>query len=240
MRWLFAGAMLALAPVNATAKPISGAEVVALVRKAMQQQGLAAPDIAAPLRAFPPCAHDPIVTPRNGAWAQAQLECTAPQWWQRVVRTDAAPRAISTDAPSAQDDAATGLILVATRPLLRGQRISADDVRLVQGSARLGSLDATAQIEGRRLRVALMPDQPVLERHLDPDFDIASGQDVSLRLNSGGIEIGITAVAQEQGWIGDTITVKPWNSGRTVQVQIIAKGVVQVAPNISASAAVNR
>jgi flagellar basal body P-ring formation protein FlgA len=240
MRWLFAGALLALAPACATAQPISGAKVVELVRNAMQQEGVAAPQIAAPLRAFPPCAHDPIVTPRNGSWAQVQLECSAPQWWQRVVRTDAAPRAASPDAPLTQNDTATGLILVATRPLVRGQRISGDDVRLIPGNARLGSLDADAQIEGRRLRVALMPDQPLLERHLDPDFDIAIGQEVTLRLISGGIEIGITAVAQEQGWIGDTISVKPWNSARNVHVQIIAKGVVEVAPNISAPTAVYR
>jgi flagellar basal body P-ring formation protein FlgA len=241
MRSLFIGALLSLAPVSAPSQPISGTDVADLVRDAMQQAGLVAPKIAPPLRAFPPCAHDPIVTARNGDWSQAQLDCNAPRWWRRFVRTDAEPQhaAMTTDTVTQDDDTAV-MILVAARPLVRGQRISAADVRLVAGNRRLGSLDADQQIDGRRLRVALMADQPVLERHLDPDFDVNAGQDVTLHLISGGIEIGLAARAQENGWIGDKILVQPWNSPRTVQAAIVAKGILQVIPNIPVNPAVNR
>lgn len=241
MRALLAVLLLAMAPDSTVGQPISGAQVVALVRAAMQDAGLDVPQIDAPLRALPACGHTPSVTPRNDDWSQVQLDCTAPIWWRRVLRTNAPPRPKPIPGgPVKESDQAGPMILVTTRPLVRGQRITADDVRPAQGAQRLGSLQPDANIEGRRLRVALQPDQPILERHLEPDFDIAQDQEVTLRLNEGGIDIGIAARALANGWIGDKIAVQPWNSDRHVQAQIIAKGILQVSPNISAPPAVKR
>ncbi|CUX82082.1 MAG: flagella basal body P-ring formation protein FlgA [Roseibaca calidilacus] len=228
---------LALAPGVTVAKPIDGAQVVALVSSAMHQAGLDAPQLTAPIRAYPPCDHAPSVTPFQGSWTKAELRCTAPTQWRRVIATNAsvAPR---NARRAGQIAANTQMTLVAARPLLRGQYIAPGDLRRVQAHPRLGALSRLEHAEGRRLQTSLMPDQPLLERHLAPDFDIFEGDKVVLELMTGGIQIGIAATALENGWIGQRIRVLPWNAARNVQAEIVAVGRLRVAPNISSQPAV--
>jgi flagellar basal body P-ring formation protein FlgA len=179
----------------------------------------------------------------NGSWAQIELRCEAPGFWRRVLRGDAAaPAAQRRGAAPIQGAPAVGTapLLVLARPVLRGERISAEDLRLVHAAPRLGALGRVEQAQGRRLRVSLLPDQPILERHLEPDFDILEGAEVAVQLVSGGIEIGISARALENGRMGDLIRVQPWNSTRAVVAKIIAPGRLQASPNIVPRPAVNR
>lgn len=241
-RWLWA-MVVALSSGTGTAQPIAGTEVVALVRQAMAEAGQPAAEIAVPIRAFPACDHAPRVSPRGGNWAMVELRCEAPAEWQRMVRTAAPPLATRTVAGPG-NDAPTGLqpVLVATRPLARGERLGPGDLRLADTAtgSRLGVLTDIARAEGRRLKVSLMPDQPILERHLEPAFHVAEGEAVVLHLVTAGIEIGISARALENGWTGDRITVQPWNSDRTVPARVIGPGILQAMPNILPQAAVHR
>lgn len=241
-----AGALAALLAVPALAQPIPGPEVAALVAQAMTQAGQPGARVAAPIRAFPPCDHTPHVAPGPRGWAMVEMRCDAPAPWRRTLRTNALPAAVHDTTGTPHTTAAnpapdTGHpVLVAARPIARGERLRAVDLRPgpAGGGQRLGHLTDLAQAEGRRLRVSLMPDQPVLERHLDPAYDVAIGERVALRLVAAGIEIGISATALENGWRGDRIMVQPWNSPRKVQAQVIVQGIVQATPKLGARDAV--
>jgi flagellar basal body P-ring formation protein FlgA len=234
---------LGLSAHTAQAEPLQGAHIVALVAEKLAAEGVANVHIRAPIRAFPSCAHRPEIAAVNGSWSQIELRCDAPQFWRRVLRSNAPASAVGAPGASqVQVAPGAGLVptLVLARPVLRGERIGPEDLRLVQALPRPGALHKTAQAEGRRLRVALMPDQPLLDRHLEPDFDIEEGAEVALQLAAGGIEIGISARALESGRIGDRIRVQPWNSTRSVVADIIAVGRLQARPNIAPHPAVNR
>lgn len=224
---------MALVPAMAQPDAISGQEILSLVQTAMQQHSQPMPEISAPIRAFPPCDHVPEVSAVNGQWAQAELQCRAPTRWRRVLRlaasdVDTATRHRSENAPARATDKA----VIVTRPLARGQRISAADVSLQSASTRLGAMREVDNVIGRRLRVSLMPDQPVLDRHLEPDHHISEGEKITVHLSQGGVEIGISAIALESGWQGDRVRVRPWNSERVVQAEIIAPGHASVRTNM--------
>lgn len=239
-RWL-PGALTTLLAIPALAQPIPGPDVSALVAQAMTQAGQPVPKIPAPIRAFPPCNHTPHVAPGAGGWAMVEMRCDDPSPWRRILRTNASP-AVSHDTAAAPRSAPdTGNpVLVAARPIARGERLRADDLRpgSAGGGQRLGQLTDLAQATGRRLRVSLMPDQPILERHLDPAFDVVAGERVALQLVTAGIEIGIAATALENGWSGDRITVQPWNSARKVHAQVISPGILHAMPKLGARDAV--
>ncbi len=224
----------AVFPAAAQPGMISGEEILSLVETAMQQEGQIMPAIAPPIRAFPECDHTPVVAPVHGQWSQAELRCDTPAPWRRVLRLTASVRSVQ---PREQQELTnaheTSQAVVVTRALSRGQRITAEDVALQPVPERLGTLQDTNNIIGRRARVALVPNQPVLERHLEPDHHISQGEKVTIQLSNGGIEIGLSGVALEDGWQGDRIRVRSWNSERIVLAEITAPGKVRVRPNIA-------
>lgn len=233
IRYSLLGVCAALLPSWAQPGPIAGQEIIALVQAALTAEGLPAPDMPAPLRAFPACAHAPQVTAFQDNWSMVELRCNKPAPWKRVLRTHVPDtRAPHREHREARNEAEKTLVVAAARPLVRGQRIAADDVELVPSTRRMGSLGDPNEAIGRRLRVAVMPQQPVLERHLEPGFDIVAGEQIMLQLTHGGIEIGISATALENGWQGDRIRVRAANAQREVRAVVRAPGRAQVHPNI--------
>lgn len=221
----------ALFPSAVRPEMITGQEILSLVENAMQQDNQGAPEIMAPIRAFPPCDHAPVVSPVNGQWSQAELRCDSPAPWRRVLRMSASDMPATQRTPAARA-AGLPLAVVVTRPLTRGQRISADDLAIQPTPNRLGALHEAESVIGRRVRVSLVPDQPVLERHLEPAYPVSDGEKITLHLSQGQVEVGIVAIALENGWLGDRIRVRPWNSERVVKAEIIAPGQARVRPNI--------
>lgn len=222
---------IALFPGTVRSEMITGQEILSLVEIALQRDNQPVPEILAPIRAFPACGHEPVVSPVNGQWSQAELRCDAPAPWRRVLRLRASDLPATQRKPAAHVAGST-LAVVVTRPLTRGQRISADDLAIQPTPSRLGTIHEPESVIGRRVRVSLVPDQPVLERHLEPDYPVSDGEKITLHLSQGEIEIGIAAIALESGWLGDRIRVRPWNSERVVKAEIIAPGQVRVRPNI--------
>lgn len=138
----------------------------------------------------------------------------------------------ATPRERAEPAAGMALAVVVVQPLTRGQRVSAEDIATLPTPNRLGIIREPESVIGRRVRMSLVPDQAILERHLEPDHHVSQSEKITLHLLQGGIEIGISAVALEDGWLGDRIRVRPWNSERIVQAEIIAPGQVRVRPNM--------
>lgn len=233
-----------MAPVAASA--LTGEEAVALIARAMSAAGQPAPDMPAPLRALPECAHPPRVAPVAGSWRTVSLDCDAPVAWQRMFRTGAEVAGASADAGDARtrSPAATIPALLSVRPLKRGARIGPGDLRQADIPAAGDggqSLSDPAHAEGRRLRVPLRAAQPLLERHLEPALDVEPGQEVSINLQGGGIEISAAGTALVGGVIGDLIRVRQGGrDGREVEALIVARGIVRVRPNMRRRSAVRQ
>lgn len=241
-----AGLMLALVPALAQSggTPISGADAVRLVQQAMMAGGFAPAAMTAPARPLPHCAHAPRVAPLEGNWAAAELICDAPQGWRRVLRTGAVGAIVpGPDTRSAQTPADAMMpVVVLTRPVQRGMRITAQDLGLAQvaGTDPAQHLLDPDLAVGRKLRVALGAGQPVLERHLEAAMAIEPGQSVAIQLQARGLEIAMSATALTPGVVGDRVLVQPASGRAPVEALVIAPGLVRVRPNMPRKAAVKK
>jgi len=222
---------------------LSGDAIVALIRAAMVADGKEPPQMPPPMRGLPDCDHSPDVVPFAGSWASAELRCESPVAWRRVLRTGAgavgsAPRSAS----HATVSQGTRTVLVAARPLARGARIQPDDLAAPDTTTEspLHGITAREHAIGRKLRVALAAGQPVLERHLETDFAIETGQRIHVILARGGIEISTSGIAEGSGQIGDRIVLRTSPGGPRIEALVVAPLLVRVGPNISAQDAVKR
>lgn len=222
----------------AAAAPVTGADAVRLVAAAMTAAGLPPPDMPVPARALPPCAHSPAVAPRHGDWSTVELRCDAPQAWTRALRTGAAGAMAQPGPPGAADSTAepavTRPVLTLARPLARGARLSDADLAVaeVAGLVAPQTLQDPALAVGRRLRVALAPGQPLLDRHLDPRLDVEPGMRVTLLLQAGVVEIATQAEALQGGVTGDWLRLRNLSGGREVEAQVIGPGILRARANM--------
>jgi flagella basal body P-ring formation protein FlgA len=239
--WLAVGAGGAWAQ----SAPIPGAEAVRLVQRAMADGGFAPAPMVAPVRPLPPCAHAPRVAPLAGDWAAAEFICDAPRPWRRVLRTGAVGAVVPAQGAAGDQgapDVGQQAVVVLARPLARGARIGPDDLR-IEPRARTDPaqhLQDAAFAEGRRLRVALGAGQALLERHLEPAFDVEPGQDIAIRLQARGMDIAMAATALDAGVTGDRVRVQPASGGAPIDAVVIAPGLVRVRPNMPRRTAVKR
>ena len=233
---------VALPPMAGKAGPVDGTMARELIRQAMAAQGLAAPQMPAPLRALPDCDHAPEVAAFRGDWSAAELTCTAPVPWRRVLRTGAASTALPQARGATAPARVAATVVVAARPLPRGTRIGAADLTTgpATGYAQSSSLATPELAVGRRLRVALGAGQALQERHLEPALDIEPGQGVTLVLHSAGVEISFAGAAETGGVVGDRIVVIPVSGQGRVEGWIMAPGLVSVRTKLPVPSAVKR
>ena len=206
MKAVMLGILLAT-PVAAMdyAGGVSGAEVGRLVRDAMAAAGETVPEFADPVRAFPPCAGAPVVSPRQGSWATAEVACAAPVW-SRAVRTGAAaPGRVTTEAT----DGTAPMVVTLARSVGRGVVLTAEDITLAPADARApdGIFSDPAQVIGRRTKAAIGEGRAVLLRQLEPVWMVAKGNPVVLVASAGGLSVSAPAEALEDGGMGDVIRV---------------------------------
>lgn len=210
---------------------LPGAEAGRLVRAAMQAAGAGAPAFRDPVRGFPPCAADPVVVPRDGSWATAEVRCAAPPW-VRAIRTGAEPLV---QRASAAKPVATGpAVVTLVRSLGRGAMVTAEDIVLRPMSERGvdGIFTDPAAVIGRRVRVPVGEGQPVLLRQLEPDWLVEAGNPLSLTAEAGGLMVSAPAEALENGQMGDVIRVLNLSSQREVKGLVTGKNIVTVQTNM--------
>lgn len=232
MRGLAVALLLVAAPLQAAGWPdgIPGAEVGRMVRAAMAGAGLEPPGFADPVRAFPPCAADPAISPRAGSWATADLRCASPSW-VRSLRTGADPVA-RIAATEAQHDGPP--VVTVRHSLARGAMIGPGDVVLEPGPARAaeGMFTDPAAVIGRRTRMALGEGQPLLVRQLEPAWLVEKGNPLSLTAAAGGLMVSAPAEALEDGQLGDVIRVVNLSSRREVKAVVTGENIVTAQTNM--------
>ncbi len=126
-------------------------------------------------------------------------------------------------------------VLVAARPIRRGERVQARDVRVERRDlAELGgrSLDgwlASAEgLAGRRARRSLRTGEPIAAAWLETTPLVERGQSVRLALERGGLRIEATGEARADGREGEWIAVVNRDSRRELVGRVGPDGVVHV------------
>lgn len=237
-RLVLMAAVTVMAVGTGMAATVTGEAALAAIREAMAAAGAPPPTMAAPLRALPDCTHTPVIAPRGGDWAVVELSCRTPVW-TRVLRTGAPSGATvaavgdttETSNVATHGDAAGAMVATLQRPVPRGHRITADDLVMVplQSVDKAQAITEPERALGRRLRRALGPGQPLLERHLDPAQDIEPGQRVTLMLDIGAISIRQEGTALSGGRAGDLLRLQMASDRGPVEAMILGPGLARIA-----------
>lgn len=124
-------------------------------------------------------------------------------------------------------------VLVTVRPLQRGDGIRPGDVRSQERDiTRLGYgyIDSLDQIEGRTLARPLISGSVLTPAAMGGRRMVQAGDHVQLIAQIGAIEVRATGVALGGGDNGARLRVRNESSGRIIDAQVTAPGVVMALP----------
>lgn len=209
---------------------VPGAEVGRLVRAALAAANETAV-VRDPIRPYPPCDAEPVVTPQGGNWGNAEITCTAPRW-QRLLRTGLGP--VPRITLTKGDTADQPMALTLRRSLGKGAVIAAGDVELapLAGLTPDQVFTDPADVVGRHLKQSLGQGRPILARHLKPRWTVAPGAPLVLVAMAGGLSVSAPAEAREGGGEGDVVRVVNLSSGREVKAVVTGPNTVTAQTNM--------
>ncbi len=124
-------------------------------------------------------------------------------------------------------------VLITVRPLQRGDGIRPGDVRAQERDiTRLGYgyIDSLEQIEGRTLARPLIGGSVLTPAAMGGRRMVQAGDHVQLIAQIGAIEVRATGIALGGGDNGARLRVRNESSGRIIDAQITAPGVVKALP----------
>jgi flagellar basal body P-ring formation protein FlgA len=148
------------------------------------------------------------------------VRCGAPQAWSVYLPAD-----VNVSAP----------VLVAARPLVRGQQLTASDIKetMMPLNGHVMALVNRQSLQG------LSPRRPIAEGAVLtlPLFAqvraVARNDVVRILSGSGVVRIETKGKAMESGQIGDQVMVENLNSGRRVAAWVLGPGLVSTRPQES-------
>lgn len=168
------------------------------------------PRCSKPLQAFAP----PGARPGNAM--TIGVRCTGTQRWQLYVPLRLTLR---------------DTVLVAARPLRRGEQLSAADVRSEErdvSNMTHGYLTNVSELTGLRVGRAVGPGTTLTPGVLAAPELVSRGDTVTVVGRTGGIEVRMTALALENGAKHQRIRVRNRSSGKSVEAVVTARGTVEV------------
>jgi flagella basal body P-ring formation protein FlgA len=165
---------------------------------------------------LPSCPAIEVTLPAtNTALMTAKVECNTPSWTIYVpVRLHAWTEAI-----------------VASVNLTPNTRLGAGDLthgRVDMFSNNGGLVTEKAQAEGKTLRVGLLAGAPILAPFLELPIVVHRGQKVVLTLTASTMIIKTTAVALEDGRVGQDIALENPETRKTMQATVASDGTVEM------------
>src|SRR5579875_1781509 len=192
-----------------------GALIILLAALSLATAPLRAAELEAPaaIRAAIRAALRPSLAGIKGA--TAKIACPSPDWTIYVpIRLHAWVEAV-----------------VAATNLAPNTRLTADNLARgrVDMFASPGELvTSPARAEGRVLEVGLLAGAPILKSFLKTPFVVHRGEKVLLTLTDRTMVIRDTAVALDNGRVGDSIAVRNPESGKIVHATVAEDGTVAV------------
>jgi len=259
---LCAAVMLAFPPAGASAAPakeLAGADVSRLIMERLAGEGLAGAPGIKPDRIFPACDSMPEIEPMFGSWNTVAVRCLTGSGWRFNIRTNLSSR--PAPVPIRDFQAGTAVkagpgsraidqvvsragsmqsvtdeidVVALFRSVSRNDMIGADDLVMVAVSERnaMGAFFDPADVIGRRVKIGVGVNQPLMARHLYPDYLVEEGNEVLITSSAGGISVDMVGYALENGQIGEWIGVENASSGKTVRGKITGeKKVAVIAKN---------
>lgn len=127
-------------------------------------------------------------------------------------------------------DAQTDMV-VATRQLLSGTVLSADDLAVQKQDLALAGghhIKSIADAVGRKTRVTVRAGHPVRNDQLVAVPVIVSGQLVTIMLERPGLRITVAGRAKSSGGIGDLIRVENLTSRKEIPARVVDASTVEV------------
>ena len=121
-------------------------------------------------------------------------------------------------------------VVALARSVSRNDMIAVDDLLMVAISERnaLGAFFDPADVIGRRLKIGVGVNQPVMARHLHPDYLVEEGNEVLISSYAGGISVDMVGYALDNGQFGEWIGVENASSGKMVHAKITGEKKVTV------------
>ena len=238
----------------ASATTFDGADVARLIIEKLGREGLQGAPNVKPDRIFPACDSAPEIEPMFGSWTTVAVRCKAKPGWQFSIRTNlssrpapvpirefkqgmrvktglnshAIERAVSrAGTPSIVDEIE---VVALSRSMSRNEMIGADDLVMVVVSERnaMGAFFNAADVIGRRVKIGVGMNKPLMARHLHPDYLVEEGSEVLISSSAGGISVDMVGYAREDGQIGEWISVENASSGKTIRGKITGEKKVRV------------
>ena len=251
---LFAAVMFS-APVASAASALTteldGADISRLIVHKLAGQGLNAAPSIKPDRLFPPCNSKPEIEPMFNGWATVAVRCTTGSGWRFMIRTNLASRPTlvpirdfkpgsgvngqDIELAVARSEMATSVVdeievVALARSVSRNEMIAADDLSMVAISERnaLGAFFNPTDVIGRRVKIGVGVNQPLMARHLHPNYLVEEGSEVLISSYAGGISVDMVGYALENGQFGEWIGVENASSGKMVRAKITGEKKVTV------------
>ena len=248
-------AALAAHDAKASAAPLGGADVMRLITQTLGAQGLTGAPSIRPDRLFPACDTAPKIEPMFGSWNTVAVRCTAGSGWRFNIRTNLSSRPVPVPIRSFQAGAAVKAgnenraidqavsrvrrsqkvideieVVALSRSVSRNDMISADDLVMVTVSERnaMGAFFNPADVIGRRVKIGIGINQPVMARNLHPDYLVEEGREVLITSSAGSISVDMVGLARESGQLGEWISVENASSGKTIRGKVTGEKKVRV------------
>ena len=255
---LFAAAMftaLVAGAAGASTTELNGSDISRLIVNKMASQGLNAVPSIKPDRLFPPCDSKPEIEPMFGGWTTVAVRCATGSGWRFMIRTNLTSRpalvpirdfkpGLGVNGPAkgqaielavARSEMATVVVdeievVALARSVSRNDMIAADDLLMVAISERnaLGAFFDPADVIGRRVKIGVGVNQPLMARHLHPDYLVEEGNEVLISSYAGGISVDMVGYALDNGQFGEWIGVENASSGKRVHAKITGEKKVTV------------
>jgi len=144
-----------------------------------------------------------------------KIECPAPNWTIYVpVRLHAYVEAVT-----------------ASTNLAPNTKLSANELsrgRVDAFSSNGGLVTEPTQAEGKILKVGGGTGAPILASFLQQPLVVRRGEKVLMTLTDGDMEVRSTALAMEDGRVGDSIQVKNASSQKIVRATVAEDGTVEI------------
>ena len=255
---LFAAVMftaLVAGAAGASTTELNGSDISRLIVDKMASQGLNAVPSIKPDRLFPPCDSKLEIEPMFGGWTTVAVRCATGSGWRFMIRTNLTSRpalvpirdfkpGLGVNGPAkgqaielavARSEMATAVVdeievVALARSVSRNDMIAADDLLMVAISERnaLGAFFDPADVIGRRVKIGVGVNQPLMARHLHPDYLVEEGNEVLISSYAGGISVDMVGYALDNGQFGEWIGVENASSGKRVHAKITGEKKVTV------------
>ena len=240
---------------EAPAKAFAGADILRLINDRLATAGLEGVPSIKPDRVFPACDNAPEIEPMFGGWNTVAVRCDAGAGWRFMLRptlpsrTTPVPirdfrpaRAVHADGNVQAIERAVAKtnnptkivdeieVVALSRSMSRNDMIGATDLMMVAVSERnaMGAFFDPADVIGRRMKMGLGVNKPLMARHLHPDYLVEEGNEILISSSYGGISVDMVGNALENGQIGEWIGVENASSGKTIRGKITGEKKVRV------------